>query len=287
MLVQCGHKVKQFGKIMYSFNKTKFENNPGAFKLNWKCPVLPYTENASHYLSLEVLETVLTSFAFSPCVWRLGVRLRDNFLFAKLCVLDVDEGMTVDEAIEKFKKHKLIVAASRNHLKIKDGKFAHRFRIVMEFDDFITERERYEHNMQYYTSHYGTDIKTKDAARFYFPCTEILYSGEGFKGQEFLPALSYPYNEKRERAEKREREIDKIVNSKKPSPFMQDFDQSGAYTEGCRNDRVYKQAQHMTLKGFDLPAIIEYCQGKTNLKEREVSVTCTSAYNTFARYKKT
>lgn len=273
---------------MYSYNKTKFENNPWAFKYDWKVPCDPTDAvQGEHYLQLDVLSHVIKTYAFSPCVWQDGVRARDNFLFCKLCVLDVDIGMSVESAIEIFKKHWCIIAASRNHKKIKDGRWAERFRVILMFDDFIIEREHFEYNMQYYTRYFDTDIKAKDAARFYFPCTEILYAGAGEPGFVHLPTLSVPKNERAAAREKRETEINKIIGSKQPTNYMREFDTTGAYTEGGRNDRIYKQAMHMTLKDFDLEAIIEYCRNKTNLTDKEVKATCQSAYNTFIRYKKT
>jgi hypothetical protein len=150
----------------------------------------------THFYPLEVasmahLAEVMLNKVWSPCIWREGYRLKNNFEAAHYIALDFDDGrLTLDQARARAiaSGKAFILGTSKSHQKEKktDGgqvlPACDRFRLVYaaEADTPIT-KEIYEYNMAQVMELYPCDPSCKDAGRFFYGCKEIVDVREGEK----------------------------------------------------------------------------------------------------------
>ena len=123
----------------------------------------------------ELLPDIVRSNIWSGCTWKNGYRKGDNFIQNELAVLDFDEpGVTLVEAVRSFCDQWHIIGTTKSHQKEKNGVVCDRFRIVLRFEHPITNAEQYKQNMGPLIKKWDTDKKCGDAARYFFPCQEII-----------------------------------------------------------------------------------------------------------------
>lgn len=125
----------------------------------------------------------ISSYVWSGIVWKDGERRGANFLHSDLCVLDFDDGeMTLEQAQESFCDLVHVIGTTKSHQLAKDGKPAcDRFRVIFPWAERITDPDVYAVNMEALCRKYPMDAKTKDLARYFFPCTKIVsVCHEGF-----------------------------------------------------------------------------------------------------------
>lgn len=125
---------------------------------------------------LERLSRGISKFVWSPIIWKNGLRHQKWYLNARYAVLDFDDGeTTLEEAKRKFCDVNHIIGTTRNHQKSKGEKPAvDRFRVILEFEQPITDLRIFRYNMTVLIRRHGTDKLCKDGARFYYPCKEIV-----------------------------------------------------------------------------------------------------------------
>lgn len=138
--------------------------------------------------SLNHLAEGMQHRVWSPIVWDEGTRKRMNFRSAHVLALDFDDGrLTLPAAISwaLVSRLKCIVGTSKSHQKEKStpgGKLeppCDRFRLVLFWADGVFDRDQYEWNCQKAVKKFPADRSATDAARFFFPCREIVYISEG------------------------------------------------------------------------------------------------------------
>ena len=135
------------------------------------------------FVSWDQLITTVCQTPWSSCVWRGGVRLKENFLQASLCVLDFDDGiMTLENAVNNyFCDTTHIIGTTKHHGIEKNGKAAcDRFRVVIPFNKVIKSEPHYKYNMTYYIDQYDCDTACKDGGRYFAPCTDIVSVNDDF-----------------------------------------------------------------------------------------------------------
>lgn len=123
--------------------------------------------------SIEDMATAILETAWSPGVFKDGRRNRDNFISSQIIALDIDSGMTLEEALEKFKTFKHVIGTTRNHRRDKHGLVADRFRVVLFTEEPLTGPE-YEATTRSFISTYNTDPQCKDASRLFYACNTIV-----------------------------------------------------------------------------------------------------------------
>lgn len=111
--------------------------------------------------------------------WSCGVfkeehRNIDNFEYSDFMALDIDEGVSIEEASRRLKDYSHIIAPSKSHKIEKNGSIADRFRIVMVLDKRIDNKD------DYYTTYQDllelfpeADRACKDPSRMYYPSKEV------------------------------------------------------------------------------------------------------------------
>lgn len=130
----------------------------------------------------KVICQIMLNYSWSPIVWRGGRRVKEAFLAADYYALDFDKPYDADGApvnlgtvSRYFCEHWFIIGATRSHQKSK-GKDppCDRFRLLLKAEETIKKASDYEYNLKALADEVGSDPACVDAARFFFPCTEIL-----------------------------------------------------------------------------------------------------------------
>lgn len=133
---------------------------------------------------LNDLAKVIAEKSWSPIVWREGRRLSDNFVSCGLMVYDFDSGeISMRNAMSVLEARGLayVAGTSKSHLIEKGGlPPRERFRIVCPIESDIKEKIHYGYAVRKYLSMFPTaDKATKDGARQWLPCREIVKVFEG------------------------------------------------------------------------------------------------------------
>jgi len=110
--------------------------------------------------------TILNN-AWSPIVWQGGVRKGCNFVSARVCAVDVDYGLTTQEALDTASGLKIIIAPTKSHTSDKQ-----RFRAIMFFEKTITDPGEYQATMKWAIDLFGGDA-CGDLGRFFYPSKSI------------------------------------------------------------------------------------------------------------------
>jgi hypothetical protein len=127
--------------------------------------------NETHYdlqqINTSSLERVFTSNNYSPIIWENSYRSEENFLYATGFCIDNDEGLTVEQALEKLKAHNWNYAliTTRSH-----AKEAHRFRVFILFNRKVHSLADYKRITGEFVQKYWptNDPQVRDGARQLF-----------------------------------------------------------------------------------------------------------------------
>jgi hypothetical protein len=118
----------------------------------------------------------MAKFVWSPIIWKDGRRKSDNFLESAYLALDFEDyDYSLERALHDFCDMAHVIGTTRNHRIAKDRTPAvDRFRILIPWERPISDKLEYEYNMAKIVGEYDCDKKCKDAARFFYPCKEIV-----------------------------------------------------------------------------------------------------------------
>lgn len=155
--------------------------------------------------SWEVAKLIV-KYPASNCLWAGGVRKKVNFRIAEWLGLDFDEGLTIDDAIEKFGKYIHVIGTTKSHRKKKNGIACDRFRVFLKFNRRCDSTDDYEFICRQWVKEYNADRACVDAARFFWPCKEIVSSEYMGKCVEVLNSQEYM----RKKQEKDRQRIEKM-----------------------------------------------------------------------------
>lgn len=112
---------------------------------------------------------------WTPATFKNAHRTRDNFLYADVLGIDVDDMLTIEEAMDRLEGYQYIIAPTKNHLKEKHGVIAERFRIILFLESRITNEKDYRATWIAASDSLfpEADRATKDGSRYYEPSTHI------------------------------------------------------------------------------------------------------------------
>jgi P4 family phage/plasmid primase-like protien len=113
--------------------------NPKNVAANWRTATVTVT-------SEKDAKEAFCNYSYSPNIWRNGYRCKENCLKTTAIVVDFDDGVTLKDAHERFKKYNHIIITSKSHQKVKKnhvkkGKID-RFHIIFPIDQIITDGEK-------------------------------------------------------------------------------------------------------------------------------------------------
>ncbi len=261
------------GCQVISIHTTHFNgSNASHYKFQWIIPWHPEVKYRGNFITPLKVETMsdiaslIKQYVWSPIIWDPLVRLEINFKACGYCVYDFDGNLKLDEALKHFSNFTHIIGTTRRHTKEKN-----RFRVVVPFDEVISDLDTYKFNMRKTVEFWKNDPKCVDGARYFFPCKEIISINEKGNAQGIFPYVEHP-------KPKFTGEINK--NSSRKMKLLTQF---GANVEGERNSTVYGVCIDMTLKGFTPNEMYNFIAPYTNLPESEIKSCIKSAYNYFSK----
>lgn len=125
--------------------------------------------------------------AWSPTRYTKPRRAKSNFLEAQAIGLDIDEKITLAQAIEQLAGYECIVGTTENHQKVKNAGTSSekpacdRFRVILPLSEPVYSVEDFVATLEAAASllKLPFDEQAKDAARWFIPCRQVVYVGKG------------------------------------------------------------------------------------------------------------
>ena len=191
---------------------------------------------------LKTLSRAMLGASWSPCIWRGGQRLTKNFAGCEFLALDFDTpDFKLDQAINNiFCDMQHVIGTTRSHRKEKGGITADRFRVVIPFDTPISSVDEYAMNMRHVLRQYpSADRSCRDAARFFFPCQEIVSVCADDDAFKYEKRALTPRLKKRIEIEKSLRQLDRKDRGKVTSSVRQFLDHGVLLIGKERNDSCF------------------------------------------------
>lgn len=175
---------------------------------------------------------------WSPIIFKNNQRKQENFLFSDWAVLDFDNGYTLEEAQHDFCDCIHIIGTTKSHT---DDK--HRFRVCIPWEHRINNVEVFKHNQKRLISKYASDGQCKDAARFYYPCKEIV----SFRSHGFRQEVSLDIPKKSEAVQYKKTGFSSAVT----------FFMKNVIVVGNRNVQIYQVAKDLFRIGLSQGTILD------------------------------
>lgn len=218
----------------------------------------------------HVVAKLICTFAWSPIVWVGGIRKADAFASALWCALDFDDGTyTLAQAMDDVTQAGLahVIGTTKSHGKPKgDTPACDRFRMLLRFDRVVDSRAIYDRAMRAAMQDFvGADKSCKDAARFFFPCVDIVSAAKGHgywpldDDAEDTPGPAPPKIERNLYREARNRIFDCDIMNR----IEMEFDTYGAYDASGKHDKIKNVIPSKIRRGWSDERIIDYIRGKT------------------------
>lgn len=151
---------------MISFHRSRDFEKMWEFSKGWETAQLK---------DLGRVRDCITKCVWSPCTWKDGHRLEENFLSSHYCGFDFESPeFTWDDALRAFCDLKYVIAPTKSHRKPKGQEGpCDRFRVVVPWEHPITDLRTYRYNMELLSRRYDMDRACIDGARLFFPCVGV------------------------------------------------------------------------------------------------------------------
>jgi hypothetical protein len=219
----------------------------------------------------HVVAKLVREFAWSPIVWAGGIRRAEAFASALWCALDFDDGVyTLAQALDDVTSAGLthVIGTTKSHGKAKgDTPACDRFRLLLRFDRVVDSRALYERVMRAAMDTFpGCDKSCKDAARFFFPCVDIVSAANGYSfwpfDEDADQAQPGPAPPRKERSAYREAK-NRIFDCDRMNRIETDFETYGAYDASGKHDKIKNVIPSKIRRGWSDEKIIDYIRGRT------------------------
>lgn len=113
--------------------------------------------------------------AVSFGIFKHNTRRTENFLRADTIGLDIDDGMSLDDAKELFKDYKHAILTTKSHQKEKNGVVADRFRVVLQLERAIDNaKDFYATWYNLYEKFPFIDKQCKDPSRQFYASPQVV-----------------------------------------------------------------------------------------------------------------
>lgn len=230
-------------------------------------------------LDFHGIMELIGSHGYSGSTFRDGHRCLDNFEQTNLVILDVDDGLTLEEANKRLSGYKYILALTRNHQKIKYTKTGKekpacdRFRIILFLDGTITRKEDYKNTCHALLATFPElDPSCSEASRFFYASTQI----EAYSEHGRLVEIS-EYNQP---TSTREANTGRLGNL---SAKTKDFLANGAEA-GTWNVRLFAAALDLNEQNYPREAALAMLNGVDDELDDSDIATFESAFDREAKY---
>jgi hypothetical protein len=269
------HDASARSKLFVSVNKNPVDvTKPNYYARDYYAEALP--------LGLESLILIIANRVWSDCLWKDGRRRQEGFLGSYFCVVDVDSGYPLAQAIKDVCDVQHIIGTTKSH-----GVKGDRYRIIFPWGDKITDLDLYRYNLGCAIDHFDGDGQCIDAARYFWPCREIVSASLEGPTKEVKPL---PDNYK-STAEKQLlfAQQNVIQGRRGVLPFeYQHALRAGAPFQG-RNQMLYRMAialYHLGYRGTDLYSLVttsNFLKNGDPMPDKEIRATLESAFKRYLR----
>lgn len=233
--------------------------------------------------SADEIAKLVSTCANSPCMWAYGIRKKRNFVKADWLGLDFDEGMSLKDAVIEFEPFLHVIGTTKSHQIDKGGITCDRFRVFLKFATPCSNAKDYEHTVKTWVNETKADKACVDAARYFWPCKEIVsIKPYGdligvFKAPELPPKTRQNFANKRKAYETHHKK-----NGTYPSWI--DGKLEGGCGLGMRNKTTYMIAAELSKLGFGKDKIVDMIEqssipgcGSDDFTKSEIERTVLSA----------
>lgn len=142
------------------------------------------TEFKAEYVKINDLGRILRSNNYSPIIWKDGQRNSNNFNHATGFVIDIDKGLTINDAETRLKKRNLnyTIIPSKRHTPEN-----HRFHIMLRFNYPVYTAATYKKITEHIAAKLFPEIdeSTLDTARFLFGSPDNAKTTSFHNGNDF------------------------------------------------------------------------------------------------------
>ena len=195
---------------------------------------------------LDIISRAILKCVTSPIVWQQGRRLAKNFLWADWIVIDVDDGLSIEQARTKLKGLTQVIGTTKSHQITKDGVKCDRFRVWLKLDSRCEDLEEYSATVRKWARLLRGDEQGVDGARKFKPCNRIVSQSSGDSIQ-IQPADPKP-------------KLVTAVDTNRYIPhFVKDLFKNGPTgqgRQGSRNYACYRIGEYLSRNGFGVEEIV-------------------------------
>jgi hypothetical protein len=130
----------------------------------------PYLPEVVEICTDEDLINIVCNFAWSPFIFK-GIRSKDTFISTDFLVLDIDDGLRIEDAEKRIEqsKYTCLAVPTTSHTPEQ-----HRYRLIFPLSRTITKVEEFEASiLDLMEAFPESDAACKDYARFFFGSTTV------------------------------------------------------------------------------------------------------------------
>ena len=141
----------------------------------------------------DIPQMVTSGYAYSAGKFKDEHRKNDNWIgYVDVIILDIDDGCTIVQAQEIFRKYEHFIITTRSHQKEKNGLVCDRFRVFIHIDTTINDPLIMDSLMNKLMNMYPfLDSSCRDRGRYFFssePDSKIIYNS-GIKFNAIMPVI--------------------------------------------------------------------------------------------------
>lgn len=263
-------------------------SNPQAYARGWVSPTsavaserIPGQKRQLDAFSAADLAKVMANYAWSPITWADGHRLASNMLLANWVAIDIDDGGGRSPSLADIRgmvsAYCHVIGTTKSHGLEKNGITCDRYRVAIALDGFCEECAVYKRICNHFIERFNADRACSDAGRFFWPCTNIISMQEYGDRFDFAPFLAEPAVPKPPAAEILQASGSGLSYERRKER-IEAFRSTGAFTEGTRNEAIYRHACDLYFDRIPLANAIAEILSLTSLPPSEGVATVSSAY---------
>jgi hypothetical protein len=238
------------------FNPRNPNDPEGFFKYGWKYRYCPSAHEIADYVS---------KYRCGTAIWRNFERLKKNFMFADWIPIDVDDGMSLDYAMNHIKDYIHVVGTTKSHQipkkNSKDPKgpmiTCDRFRIFLKFQNRVHDIDDYEYTTKKWARIFKADMSVAGAQAMVRPCKPVSIK---YYGKLITPVDGKM--EKEKSIKKFEQKIDGYKGEKIVPSWIKQMLNHGV--NGGRNNMVLKFASTLKKCGFSEEETVDMIMNSPN-----------------------
>jgi hypothetical protein len=235
--------------------------------------------NTRPYESIHQMALDCQKYLSSPCIWSYGNRNQENFNFADMIVIDVDDDriLPLEKAKEKFADFIHFIGTTKSHNLLKGELVSARYRIFVSLERRCYTASDFKRVSLEAARVCGADEQAAIPSQHFMPIKNIVSLNSKGRSWPFTPS------QEEIRVKKNLLKIDTNSGGYRSIPPYVERWLKGDVPRGQRNQHCFKTACALFRRGFNALEIEDIILnsslpiGRTEAIEREVRSTIKSA----------